>query len=110
MDKFPQCPMCQEDYTYEDNGLFICPMCNHEWTQESNETSEKVFKDVNGNILVDGDTVIIVKDLNVKGSSNNLKQGTKVKNIRLVDGDHDIECRIEGFGAMQLKTSVVKKG
>lgn len=107
----PSCPKCQSEYTYEDGNMIVCPMCAYEWNPEveAAETGEKVYKDVNGNILVDGDSVTVVKDLKVKGSSLVVKAGTKVKNIRLVDGDHDINCKIDGMGAMQLKTSVVKK-
>ena len=108
----PKCPKCNSEYTYEDGGLLICPECAHEWTAESenktNET-ENVVKDSNGNILNDGDSVTIIKDLKVKGSSSSIKIGTKVKNIRLVDGDHNIDCKIDGFGAMQLKSEFVKK-
>lgn len=108
----PNCPKCNSEYTYEDGSLYICPICSHEWPIEGNtdsESEEKVYKDVNGNILQDGDSVTVVKDLKVKGSSLVVKAGTKVKNIRLVDDDHDINCKIDGMGAMQLKTSVVKK-
>lgn len=108
MEKLPNCPKCKEEYTYEDGALFVCPMCGHEWPQVE-EVVEKVFKDANGNVLVDGDTVTVIKDLKVKGSSLVVKQGTKVKGIRLIDGDHDIDCRIPGIGAMQLKTEFVKK-
>ena len=112
MADLPNCPACQSAYTYEDGGLFICPECGHEWTAESeseNTEEVKVFKDANGNVLQDGDTVIVIKDLKVKGSSSVLKMGTKVKGIRLVDGDHDIDCKIDGFGAMKLKSEFVKK-
>ncbi|OGO79364.1 MAG: alkylphosphonate utilization protein [Clostridiales bacterium GWB2_37_7] len=112
MVKLPNCPKCNSEYTYEDGGLFVCPECAHEWTFESkneNSDEEKIVKDANGNILNDGDTVLIIKDLKVKGSSSDLKRGTKVKNIRLVDGDHNIDCRIDGFGAMKLKSEFVKK-
>lgn len=108
----PNCPKCNSEYTYEDRNVFICPECAHEWTLESkNENNEdkKIVKDANGNVLSTGDTVIIIKDLKVKGSSSDLKRGTKVKNIRLVDGDHDIDCKIDGFGAMGLKSEFVKK-
>ena len=108
----PKCPKCNSEYTYEDRGLFVCPECAHEWTLESetdNSEDKKVIKDANGNILSDGDTVAVIKDLKVKGSSSSIKIGTKVKNIRLVDGDHDIDCKIDGFGAMQLKSEFVKK-
>ncbi|MGG1518026.1 zinc ribbon domain-containing protein YjdM [Paenibacillus oryzisoli] len=112
MAEFPNCPQCSSAYTYEDRGLFICPECSHEWSNESkNEKSEghSIIKDSNGNVLSDGDTVTIIKDLKVKGSSSVLKIGTKVKNIRLVEGDHDIDCKIDGFGAMKLKSEFVKK-
>lgn len=111
MEKLPKCPMCGSEYTYEDRNLFICPECAHEWTgAETNAPeTENVAKDVNGNILNEGDSVAIIKDLKVKGSSSVLKIGTKVKNIRLVDGDHNIDCQIDGFGAMKLKSEFVKK-
>lgn len=112
MDNLPNCPKCNSEYTYEDGGLFICPECAHEWTSAATaESSEdnKVVKDSNGNVLNDGDSVTVIKDLKVKGSSSALKKGTKVKNIRLVDGDHNIDCKIEGFGAMSLKSEFVKK-
>jgi protein PhnA len=112
MAKLPNCQKCNSEYTYEDGNIFVCPECAHEWTLESeNENSEDqmIVKDANGNILSNGDTVLIIKDLKVKGSSSDLKQGTKVKNIRLVDGDHNIDCRIDGFGAMKLKSEFVKK-
>ncbi|AWK51122.1 alkylphosphonate utilization protein [Clostridium beijerinckii] len=108
----PKCPKCNSEYTYEDRGLFVCPECAYEWTLEletDNSEDKKVIKDANGNILNDGDTVAVIKDLKVKGSSSAIKIGTKVKNIRLVDGDHDIDCKIDGFGAMQLKSEFVKK-
>lgn len=111
MEKLPACPECKSEYTYEDRGLFVCPECAHEWTQGEDHANEdeRVIKDANGNVLEDGDTVTIIKDLKVKGSSSVLKIGTKVKNIRLVDGDHDIDCKIDGFGAMKLKSEFVKK-
>ncbi|WP_195573926.1 zinc ribbon domain-containing protein YjdM [Paenibacillus sp. 1001270B_150601_E10] len=112
MTELPNCPKCNSEYTYEDGNLLICPECAHEWTLDAaNESSEdvKVVKDANGNILNDGDTVTVIKDLKVKGSSSVVKIGTKVKNIRLVDGDHDIDCKIDGFGAMKLKSEFVKK-
>ncbi|KGR90805.1 hypothetical protein CD30_09730 [Ureibacillus massiliensis 4400831 = CIP 108448 = CCUG 49529] len=106
----PNCPKCNSEYTYEDGTNYICPECAHEWNEEEQiESTEFVVKDANGNILSDGDTVSVIKDLKVKGSSQALKQGTKVKNIRLVDGDHNIDCKIDGFGAMQLKSEFVKK-
>jgi len=106
----PQCPQCQSEYTYADGDLLICPDCAHEWTLEA-ATSEqaRVWKDAHGNLLQDGDTVTLIKDLKIKGSSSVVKVGTKVKNIRLSDGDHDIDCKIDGFGAMQLKSEFVKK-
>lgn len=114
MSDFPSCPQCNSAYTYEDGGLFICPECGHEWSTESeaekSEEDHQQIKDSNGNVLSDGDTVTIIKDLKVKGSSSVLKMGTKVKNIRLVDGDHNIDCKIDGFGAMKLKSEFVKKG
>lgn len=110
--EYPNCPKCSSEYTYEDGGIFICPECAHEWTlttKNENNEDEKVIKDANGNILNDGDTVTVIKDLKVKGSSSVIKIGTKVKNIKLVDGDHDIDCKIDGFGAMKLKSQFVKK-
>jgi len=113
MNNLPNCPKCNSEYTYEDRGLFVCPECAHEWTLESAETENNedklIVKDANGTILNDGDTVTIIKDLKVKGSSSSIKVGTKVKNIRLVDGDHNIDCKIDGFGAMSLKSEFVKK-
>lgn len=108
----PNCPKCNSEYTYEDRNLFVCPMCGHEWTENQDAQSdenENVVKDTHGNVLNDGDTVVVIKDLKVKGSSSVLKQGTKVKNIRLVEGDHNIDCKIDGFGAMKLKSEFVKK-
>lgn len=112
MSGIPNCPKCKSEYTYESEGLFICPECAYEWsTTEDTSSSDEglVVKDSNGNILKDGDSVTIIKDLKVKGSSTPLKIGTKVKNIRLVDGDHNIDCKIDGFGAMSLKSEYVKK-
>jgi len=110
MNNLPNCPKCHSAYTYEDGNLFICPECGNEWTEEmDNSKDSKSVTDAHGNILNDGDTVTVIKDLKVKGSSSVLKQGTKVKNIRLVDGDHNIDCKIEGFGAMKLKSEFVKK-
>lgn len=110
MFELPNCPECQSEYTYEDGNLLICPECAHEWTKAA-QVSEKDnhIKDAHGNVLKDGDSVTIIKDLKVKGSSAPLKIGTKVKSIRLVDGDHNIDCKIDGFGAMQLKSEFVKK-
>ncbi|MBK5242265.1 zinc ribbon domain-containing protein YjdM [Clostridium sp.] len=110
--ELPNCPKCNSEYTYEDRSLLVCPECAHEWTLElENEKSEgkKIVKDANGNTLNDGDSVTIIKDLKVKGSSSAVKIGTKVKNIRLIDGDHNIDCKIDGFGAMELKSEFVKK-
>lgn len=110
MSSLPNCPKCNSEYTYEDGSLLICPECGHEWSLEAAAVEEeRVIKDANGNILSDGDSVTVIKDLKVKGSSSTLKQGTKVKNIRLVDGDHNIDCKIDGFGAMSLKSEYVKK-
>ncbi len=108
------CPSCASEYTYEDRGLIICSICAHEWDPAAVEVIiEEQIKDANGNILQDGDSVVVIKDLPVKGSSQPVKQGTKVKNIRLIyaasDG-HDIDCKIDGFGAMKLKSEFVKKG
>jgi protein PhnA len=108
----PPCPKCQSEFTYEDGDLLVCPECAHEWSgTASAEVTEaaRVWKDAFGNLLADGDSVTLVKDLKLKGSSSVIKVGTKVKNIRLVEGDHDIDCKIEGFGAMQLKSEFVKK-
>lgn len=111
MSNLPNCPKCNSDLTYEDGALFICPMCAHEWSKDVAPSAEekKVVRDAHGNELHDGDTVTVIKDLKVKGSSTVVKVGTKVKNIRLVDGDHDIDCRIDGIGAMGLKSEFVKK-
>ncbi len=111
MSSLPNCPKCNSEYTYEDGALLVCPECAYEWTLESQklEEEESLVKDANGNTLSDGDTISIIKDLKVKGSSTPLKMGTTVKNIKLVDGDHNIDCKIDGFGAMQLKSEFVKK-
>ena len=111
MQKLPNCPKCNSEYTYEDGNLLICPECAYEWNKDMVE-EENVIKDANGNVLNDGDSVIVIKDLKVKGASSSIKVGTKVKNIRLIydaPDDHDIDCKIDGFGAMKLKSSVVKK-
>ncbi|GGA45375.1 zinc ribbon domain-containing protein YjdM [Psychrobacillus lasiicapitis] len=113
MDNLPNCPKCNSAYTYEDGNIYVCPECAHEWTiggagAEENEETQ-IVRDANGNILSDGDSVTVIKDLKVKGSSSTLKIGTKVKSIRLVDGDHNIDCKIDGFGAMKLKSEFVKK-
>lgn len=112
MSNLPKCPKCNSEYTYEDGDMYICPECAHEWSKDgAAEGAEeaKVVKDSNGNVLQDGDTITVIKDLKVKGSSLVVKVGTKVKNIRLVDGDHDIDCKIDGIGAMKLKSEFVKK-
>lgn len=111
MSQFPPCPACASEYTYEDGVQLVCPECGHEWTEAevAADEAEKAIRDANGNELQDGDTVTVIKDLKIKGSSSVVKVGTKVKNIRLVDGDHDIDCRIDGIGAMKLKSEFVKK-
>ena len=111
MSDMPSCPKCNSRYAYEDRGLLICPECGHEWSEDGNQGIEdtKQVKDANGNVLQDGDSVTVIKDLKVKGSSLVVKVGTKVKNIRLVEGDHDIDCKIDGIGAMKLKSEFVKK-
>ena len=110
MSALPACPKCSSAYTYEDGALLVCPECAHEWSADAAAPDgEPVHTDANGNVLADGDTVTVIKDLKLKGSSQVLKVGTKVKNIRLVDGDHDIDCRIDGFGAMKLKSEFVRK-
>lgn len=114
MEQLPNCPKCQSEYTYEDGIMFVCPECAYEWSasEDGSAELEEVIKDANGNVLQDGDTVSVIKDLKVKGSSSSIKQGTKVKGIRLVpdsaDG-HNIDCKIDGFGAMKLKSEFVKK-
>ena len=111
MSDLPKCPECSSQYTYEDRDQYVCPECGHEWSQLGGEaeSEESGITDANGNPLADGDTVTVIKDLKVKGSSSVVKVGTKVKNIRLVDGDHDIDCKIDGIGAMKLKSEFVKK-
>ena len=112
MNTLPPCPQCASTLTYEDGANFTCPECGHEWPQQAAAeaaATERVVRDASGNELKDGDTVTVIKDLKVKGSSSVVKVGTKVKNIRLVDGDHDIDCRIEGIGAMGLKSEFVRK-
>lgn len=112
MSTLPACPQCDSPYVYEDGDMLVCPECAHEWNPgaplEGGE-DEKIVKDANGNALRDGDSVTVIKDLKVKGTSLVVKIGTKVKNIRLIDGDHDIDCKIDGFGAMKLKSEFVKK-
>jgi len=112
MNDLPRCPACGSEYTYEDRNLFVCPECGHEWTaDEINDSAETrpAVSDAYGNMLKDGDSVTVIKDLKVKGTSAVVKVGTRVRNIRLVDGDHNIDCRIDGIGAMKLKTEFVKK-
>ena len=112
MSDLPPCPACESTYSYEDQGLLMCPECGHEWTPESAAAEESpvpCVKDAHGTVLRDGDSVTVIKDLKVKGSSSVVKVGTKVKNIRLVEGDHDIDCRIDGIGSMGLKSEFVKE-
>ena len=112
MSALPKCPKCSSEYTYEDGSMYVCPECAHEWSKDAAAVSteqKRVWRDANGNELQDGDSVTVIKDLKIKGSSSVVKVGTKVKNIRLVDGDHDIDCKIDGFGAMQLKSEFVRK-
>jgi protein PhnA len=114
MSGLPACPQCSSPYTYEDHDNLVCPECQHQWPRagaagEATADEGRVVRDANGNVLQDGDSVIVIKDLKVKGASSPLKAGTKVKKIRLIEGDHDIDCKIDGFGAMQLKSEFVKK-
>ena len=106
----PNCPKCGSEYTYEDGVLLVCPECAYEWEPGAYvEEDGPVAIDANGNKLADGDTVTVIKDLKVKGAPKDIKQGTRVKNIRIVEGDHNIDCKIDGFGAMKLKSEFVKK-
>ena len=112
MSDLPHCPQCQSEFTYADGELYICPECAHEWSAQAENVTvdpEKTWKDANGNVLQNGDSVTIIKDLKIKGSSQVIKVGTKVRSIRLIGGDHDIDCRIDGIGSMQLKSAFVKK-
>ena len=112
MTMLPPCPVCGSEFTYEDGDNFICPECAHEWPKvdASDDSSDsRIIKDANGNLLQDGDNVTVIKDLKVKGSSLVIKVGTKVKILRLIDGDHDIDCKVDGIGAMKLKSEFVKK-
>ncbi|WP_417662094.1 zinc ribbon domain-containing protein YjdM [Pseudomonas sp.] len=111
MSTLPPCPKCNSEYTYEDGTMLMCPECAHEWSATAEDMPEdsKVIKDSVGNVLQDGDTITVIKDLKVKGSSLVVKVGTKVKGIRLCDGDHDIDCKIDGIGAMKLKSEFVRK-
>lgn len=114
MSTLPPCPTCSSPYAYESGTLLVCPECAHEWVPGADSTSpaeeQRTVRDANGNPLADGDTVTVIKDLKIKGTSQVVKVGTKVKNIRLVDGDHDIDCKIDGIGGMKLKSEFVRKG
>lgn len=112
MNNIPQCPKCNSEYAYEDGTMYVCPGCTYEWTKEAvaeSTDNERLVYDAYGNVLCDGDTVTLIKNLKIKGSSSVVKVGSKVKNIRLVEGDHNIDCKIDGIGAMQLKSEFVKK-
>lgn len=113
MSTLPPCPKCNCEFTYEDGSLCVCPECAHEWdahaTTAGDDGGSRIYRDSAGNVLQDGDAVIVIKDLKLKGSSKVVKMGTKVKNIRLVDSDHDIDCKIDGIGPMSLKSEFVKK-
>jgi protein PhnA len=113
MTALPACPKCNSQLTYQDAQMYVCPECAHEWASAgapiASDEPERTVRDANGNVLNDGDTVLVIKDLPVKGASSALKAGTKVKGIRLVEGDHNIDCRIEGFGGMKLKSEFVRK-
>lgn len=111
MSTLPACPQCQSEFTYEDGSQLVCPECGHEWSAQAAPATEqaRVWRDASGNVLQDGDTVTVIKDLKLKGGGGVVKMGTKVKNIRLVEGDHDIDCKIDGFGSMGLKTEFVRK-
>ena len=113
MEQLPNCPKCNSEYTYEDGSLLICPECAHEWSKEAQEDEEDTFvvKDANGTLLADGDDVTVIKDLKVKGSSSGIKVGTKIKSIRLIEGNdgHNIDCKVPGVGAIKLKQEFVKK-
>ncbi len=111
MSEFPPCPACKSPYAYPSDTLLMCPECGHEWDPQAETAADtSVITDDNGNLLEDGDTVVVIKDLPVKGAPKAIKAGTKVKNIRLTDGDHNIDCKIDGFGAMSLKSEFVRKG
>lgn len=115
MTEFPPCPKCNSTYTYEDGLLYVCPECAHEWAiipealKNEEQDDQKIVRDAVGNILNDGDSVTVIKDLKVKGSSAVVKVGTKARNIKLVEGDHDIDCKVDGLGEMKLKSQFVKK-
>lgn len=113
MTKMPNCPKCNSEYTYQSGALYVCPECAHEWVNETEEQVNDdalIVKDAHGNLLQNGDTVVVIKDLKIKGSSSVVKVGVRVKNILLVEGDHNIDCKIPGIGAMKLKSEFVKKG
>ncbi|CNI07708.1 zinc ribbon domain-containing protein YjdM [Yersinia aldovae] len=112
MQDLPNCPKCSSEFTWQEGEQLNCPECGHEWSESTPSATSQddlVVRDANGNLLADGDSVTVVKDLKVKGSSSTLKIGTKVKGIRLVEGDHNIDCKIDGFGPMKLKSEFVKK-
>lgn len=112
LNPIPKCKKCNSEFTYEDGTMIICPECTYEWPKESTENTEEstpIVKDANGNLLQNGDTITVIKDLKIKGTSLVLKVGTKVKNIKLVEGDHDIDCKVDGIGPMKLKSEFVKK-
>ena len=112
MSNLPSCSKCGSEYIYEDREMYVCPECTYEWSKDKTNITDEdnlIVKDSNGNVLKDGDSITVIKDLKVKGSSYVVKVGTKVKNIRLVEGDHDIDCKIDGIGAMKLKSEFVKK-
>jgi protein PhnA len=112
MSEFPNCPQCESEYAYKDRSMYVCPECGNEWSadlQPIESESVEQITDSNGTVLTDGDTISVIKNLKVKGTSTVVKVGTKVKNIRLVDGDHNIDCKIPGIGAMKLKSEFVKK-
>lgn len=112
MTQLPSCPKCSSEYTYEDGELLICPECANEWPKNATTAADEnalVVRDANGNLLADGDNGTVIKDLKIKGTSSVIKVGTKVKIVRLVDGDHDLDCKVDGHGAMMLKSEFVKK-
>lgn len=112
MSDLPRCPECDSEYVYEDRNMYVCPECAHEWARDGTveiAAGSRVVNDAYGNPLHDGDTVTVIKDLKIRGTSSVVKVGTRVKNIRLVDGDHDIDCKIDGHGAMKLKSAFVRK-
>ena len=107
----PHCPQCNSEYTYEDNGMFICPECAHEWNdaEPAHDSDELIVKDANGNLLADGDSVTVVKDLKVKGAGQTLRRGTLIKSIRLTDDPQEIDCRYEGIKGLVLRAEFVRK-